>query len=159
MNRGGKDERYIFDLNATRNFYHIWSLLSLSFGLSGHEENHNVLVPDTDLVSDDAQFGHGVFVAGAVLIHFLGQVELFYACDFSSQLSRIKALEVSSPLQITQGAFSTVQFVKTKSNHAKVYNMFFSLLRVHAMRQLMITICIFCLRLLMIYYAGYPTST
>lgn len=72
------------------------------------------------------------FVAGAVLIHFLGQVELFHACDFSSQLTRIKALEVSSPLQITQGAFSTVQFVKTKSNHAKVYNMFFALLRVHA---------------------------
>ena len=125
-------ESHIFDLNATRNFYHIWSLLSLSFGLSGHEENHNVLVPDTDLVSDDEQFGHGFFVAGAVLIHFLGQVELFHACDFSSQLTRIKALEVSSPLQITQGAFSTVQFVKTKSNHAKVYNMFFSLLRVHA---------------------------
>ena len=117
---------------SVRNFYHIWSLLSLSFGLSGHEENHNVLVPDTDLVSDDEQFGHGFFVAGAVLIHFLGQVELFHACDFSSQLTRIKALEVSSPLQITQGAFSTVQFVKTKSNHAKVYNMFFSLLRVHA---------------------------
>merc|ERR1712072_1468870 len=57
-------ESHIFDLNATRNFYHIWSLLSLSFGFS---------------------------VAGAVLIHFLGQVELFYACDFSSQLSRIKA--------------------------------------------------------------------
>jgi hypothetical protein len=103
-----------------------------------------MLVPATDLVSDDAQFGHGFLVAGAVLIHLQGQDELFYACDFSSHLLRIEALRAFPPLQIiTQGTFSrtsinrpklhnSVQFVKTKSNHAKVYNMLFALLRVHA---------------------------
>jgi cytoplasmic FMR1 interacting protein len=136
----------ISDLKATCSFYHIWSLLSLSFGLHvpGHEESHNMLVPATDLVSDDAQFGHGFLVAGAVLIHLLGQDKLFYARDFSSHLLRIEALRAFPPLQIiTQGTFSrtsinrpklhiSVQFVKTKSNHAKVYNMLFALLRVHA---------------------------
>ena len=62
-----------------RNFYHIWSSLAL-LDFLGMKRITCLCLTQTS-VSDDDRARPRIFVAGAVLIHFLGQVELFYACD------------------------------------------------------------------------------
>merc|ERR1712032_1167814 len=87
----------------------------------------------TALISDDSQFGHGFFVAGAVLVHLMGQRAHFHALDFSRHVLRVEAYEaaIASRIQGVGVADPTLcdearNFVRLKMKHAQIYSMAFA---------------------------------
>ncbi|KAJ1446360.1 cytoplasmic fragile-X interacting family-domain-containing protein [Pelagophyceae sp. CCMP2097] len=118
----------VLELEATTEFHRLWSALSFLFGLQATNYDAAGEGAAAGPCSDDAQFGHGFFVAGAALLSLLGQAERFGAIDFSAHVLRIDACEAAAPTR-AQGVGAAddglVQearsFVKLKKKHNRVF--------------------------------------
>lgn len=134
----------VLELEAAGSFHRLWSALSFLFGVqssrydatrargpgSVDEVASNEVVASNTLtapISDESQFGHGFFMAGAALIHILGQRAHFCALDFSIHVLRVEAYESSASTR-AQGvglADETLQeearsFILLKSRHSRL---------------------------------------
>jgi cytoplasmic FMR1 interacting protein len=137
----------VLELEATGSFYRLWSALSFLFGVQSSRydntpcrDSGRIDAPKQQLtapISDDAQFGHGFFVAGAALIHLLGQKAPFQALDFSKHVLRVEAYETATAAR-AQGvglADATLRdearnFVRLKTKHSRVYSVTFAMFSV-----------------------------
>ncbi|KAJ8613807.1 hypothetical protein CTAYLR_004917 [Chrysophaeum taylorii] len=127
----------VIDLEATSDFHRLWSALSFLFGVQpGKYDDDDE--KKTLAVHDDAQFGHGFFVAGASLIHVLGQKSQFDALDFTNHVLRVRLYEQNS---ITKspgvGADASLDqdaenFARLKIKHRRVFEAAFDMFKATA---------------------------
>eukprot|EP00629_Pelagomonadales_sp_RCC1024_P017002 CAMPEP_0119275140 /NCGR_PEP_ID=MMETSP1329-20130426/13283_1 /TAXON_ID=114041 /ORGANISM="Genus nov. species nov., Strain RCC1024" /LENGTH=1260 /DNA_ID=CAMNT_0007275501 /DNA_START=313 /DNA_END=4095 /DNA_ORIENTATION=+ len=126
----------VVELEASGSFHRLWSALSFLFGVQGSRYADNAtdtLTLLTAPISDDSQFGHGFFVAGAILVHLMGQRAQFHALDFSRHVLRVEAYEtaIASRIQGVGVADPTLRdearnFVRLKAKHRQIYSMAFA---------------------------------
>jgi len=80
--RHGAD-RLTLQSAASRDLYHLWSTLSFLFCASHSAPSSTLAAP-----SDAARFGDGFAVTGCVLLHLLGEQDVFELCDVTRSVLR-----------------------------------------------------------------------
>ena len=89
LRRTGAGAAPVLDVESSRDFHGLWSALSFLFLADQPAPEAKNLVPD------DAEFGHGFAIAGAVLLHMLGQREPFELFDFSYHVLNVAEYEAN----------------------------------------------------------------
>lgn len=75
-------------------FHRLWSALSFLFCVVDDDDDDTTATaaeasPQSQLISNEAEFGHGFSIAGCTFIHLLGQRAVFEALDFSRYVLQI----------------------------------------------------------------------
>jgi hypothetical protein len=90
----------------------LWSALSFLFCVVDDDDAAATETsPQSQLISNEAEFGHGFTIAGCTFIHLLGQRAVFEALDFSRYVLQIDSHEqrMRSVLGSDHSDSSTVQ--------------------------------------------------
>jgi len=148
----------VLDLEATGSFHRLWSALSFLFGIQSSRyadtqsysadsnqtvsRDHPAQNTLTAAISDEYQFGHGFFMAGAALIQLLGQKAQFCALDFSTHVLRVEAYEKAAATRAEGVGLADVtlreeasSFVLLKARHSQLYSIAFCILDTHTQPQ------------------------
>jgi len=133
----------VMELEAATDLHRLWSALSFLFGLQPGKFETTNSKDDTDeksgtstakkqtlTVSDEAQFGHGFFVAGAALIHVLGQRYRYEALDFANHVLRVQMYEASATNRASGVGKADASlnddatgFARLKTYHKRIFDM------------------------------------
>ena len=150
----------VLDLEATGSFHRLWSALGFLFGIQSSRyaathtqsysadsyqtasKDHPAQNTLTAAISDEYQFGHGFFMAGAALIQLLGQRAQFCALDFSTHVLRVEAYESAAAARAEGVGLADVtlreeasSFVLLKARHSQLYTIAFCILDAHTQSQ------------------------
>lgn len=74
-------------------FHRLWSALSFLFCVVDDDAAASEASPQSQLISNEAEFGHGFTIAGCTFIHLLGQRAVFEVLDFSRYVLQIDSHE------------------------------------------------------------------
>lgn len=110
----------VFDVEGTKDFHRLWSALFFLFGVQQgtykvEEDSSKKIVNATD----EAQFGHGFFVAGAAVVHLLGHKSRFDALDFTNHVLRVRVTQAYA-VNKAQGVGTNQSLDKDAENFARL---------------------------------------
>mmetsp|Transcript_18754 Transcript_18754/g.58594 ORF Transcript_18754/g.58594 Transcript_18754/m.58594 type:complete len:581 (-) Transcript_18754:465-2207(-) len=120
--------RTISELESMESFHRLWSAMAFLFGMQSSKYCGSSEHQLTDPIPDDAQYGHGFFVAGVHIMHLLGQTRIYHCCDFSKHVLRVKVLEAAAAARIRDVGLAdsnlcnkACDFVELKMKHEHVF--------------------------------------
>lgn len=91
----------VLEVDNGTGFHRLWAALSFLFCIT--ESTGDQSEAETSL-SNEAEFGHGFTLAGVMLIHLLGQRNIFELLDFSSHVLRIHSFDLKKAASDTPAA-------------------------------------------------------